>query len=261
MPSLSGRNGGEHGGSMIGSLGRPALHLGRRLFDLVLPPRCKKCGALVVEDDGLCAECWSAVTFLGPPWCDCCGLPFEYDAGTGALCGDCIRISPLFELARSALAYDDACREMILCFKHGGDETLSRLFARWMALAGAELFAEPALIVPVPLHPWRRIRRRFNQSALLAAELSRLTGLAADPLSLVRVKRTPSQGGLGKSARTLNVRGAFAVDPGRRERIAGRRILLVDDVWTSGATAESCIRACRKAGSGPVVLLTLARVL
>ena len=245
----------------LGSIGRPALHLGRRLFDLVLPPRCKKCGALVVEDDGLCADCWASVTFLGPPWCSGCGLPFEYDVGPEAFCGACMAVPPLFDVARSALAYDDASREMILRFKHGGDETLSRLFARWIALAGADLFVEQAIIVPVPLHPWRRIRRRFNQSALLAADLARLTGLPTDPLSLVRVKRTPSQGGLGKKARTLNVRGAFEIHPGRRERIAGRRIVLVDDVWTSGATAEACIRACRKAGSGPVSLLTLARVL
>lgn len=246
---------------MIGNLGRPALHLGRRLFDLVLPPRCKKCGALVVEDDGICAECWTEATFLGPPWCACCGLPFEYDVGAGSLCGACMAVPPLFSAARSALAYDDASREMILRFKHGGDESLSRLFARWMARAGADLLAEEAIIVPVPLHPWRRIRRRFNQSALLAADLAELTGLPADPLSLVRVKRTPSQGGLGKKARTLNVRGAFVINPNRQERIAGRRILLVDDVWTSGATAEACIRACRGAGSGPVSLLTVARVL
>ncbi|MEO9962380.1 MAG: ComF family protein [Nisaea sp.] len=261
MPSISGWSVGEHGGGVIGSLGRPVVHLGRRLFDVVLPPRCKKCGALVVEDDRLCSDCWMSATFLGPPWCACCGLPFEYDVGAGSLCGACMAAPPLFDVARSALAYDDASREMILRFKHGGDETLSRLFARWMALAGADLFSEQSIIVPVPLHPWRRISRRFNQSALLAAELARLTGLPSDPLSLVRVKRTPSQGGLGKTARTLNVRGAFAVRPDRREKIAGRRILLVDDVWTSGATAEACIRACRKAGSGPASLLTLARVL
>lgn len=246
---------------MIGSLARPAVQFGRRLFDLVLPPRCKKCGALVVEDDGLCADCWASVTFLGPPWCAGCGLPFEYEVGAGSLCGACMAVPPLFDIARSALAYDDASREMVLRFKHGGDETLSRLFARWMVLAGGDLLLEPAIIVPVPLHPWRRIRRRFNQSALLAEDLARLTGLPADPLSLVRVKRTPSQGGLGKKARALNVRGAFAVRPDRRERIAGRRILLIDDVWTSGATAEACIRACRKAGAGPVSFLTLARVL
>lgn len=246
---------------MITGLGRPALSLGLKLFDLVLPPRCKKCGVLVAEDDGLCAECWSLATFLGPPWCACCGLPFEFDAGAGTLCGACMAAPPVFDRARSALAYDDVSREMVLCFKHGGDESLSRLFARWMARAGGDLLTEPAVIVPVPLHPWRRIKRRFNQSALLAAGLSRLTGLPDDPLSLVRVKRTPSQGGLGKSARTLNVRGAFAIRPDRREQILGRRIVLVDDVWTSGATAEACIRACRKAGSGPVSLLTVARVL
>tara|TARA_E500000305_G_scaffold100882_1_gene94127 strand:+ start:73 stop:813 length:741 start_codon:yes stop_codon:yes gene_type:complete len=246
---------------MIGSLGRPALHLGRRLFDLVLPPRCKKCGALVTDDDGLCAECWSGLSFLGPPWCTCCGLPFDYDVGAGAVCGACVAAPPVFSTARSALAYDDASRELILRFKHGGDETLSRLFARWMMLVGEGLMEEPSLIVPVPLHPWRRIRRRFNQSALLAADLARLTGLQSDPLSLIRVKRTPSQGGLGKAARKVNVQGAFTIDPDRRTRIVGQSILLIDDVWTSGATAEACIRACRKAGSGPVSLLTVARVL
>ena len=246
---------------MIGQLGRPALQLGQRLFDLVLPPRCKKCGALVVDDDGLCADCWSGLTFLGPPWCACCGRPFDYDVGEGALCGACLAEPPLFDAARAALAYDDASREMILRFKHGGDETLARLFARWMVLAGADLFAESAIIVPVPLHPWRRIRRRFNQSALLAADLARLTGLPYDPLPLVRVKRTQSQGGLGRTARALNVRGAFAVRPDRRERISGRRILLVDDVWTSGATAEACIRSLHRAGTAPVSFLTLARVL
>ena len=245
---------------MIEDFARPVLHFGRQLFDVILPPRCKKCGALVVEDDGLCSDCWASVTLLGPPCCASCGLPFDYDVGPGALCGACMAVPPSFDVARSALVYDDVSREMILRFKYGSDEALCRLFARWMVSAGADLFAAQSIIVPVPLHPWRRIRRRFNQSALLATEIARLTGLPHDPLSLVRVKRTPSQGGLGRKARKLNVRGAFAVRPDRRERIAGRRIILIDDVWTSGATAEACIRACRRAGAGSVSLLTLARV-
>ncbi|WP_292881616.1 ComF family protein [Nisaea sp.] len=246
---------------MIGGIGTFALESGRRLFDLVLPPRCKKCGALVVADDALCGSCWTALTFLGPPWCACCGRPFEFDVGADALCGACIADPPRFGRARAALAYDDASREMILRFKHGGDESLSRLFARWMVQAGEELFASGPLILPVPLHPWRRVQRRFNQSALIASDLARTSGLSWDPLSLERARRTPSQGGLGKAARRDNVRGAFRVRGGRRDRLAGRHLLLVDDVWTSGATADACIRACRKAGALQVDLLTLARVL
>lgn len=246
---------------MIGGIGTFAIQSGRRLFDLVLPPRCKKCGALVVADDALCAACWSALCFLGPPWCASCGRPFEFEVGADALCGACIAEPPRFGQARAALAYDDESREMILRFKHGGDESLAKLFARWMALAGQELFGAAPLILPVPLHPLRRVRRRFNQSALIAADLARITGLPWDPLSLERARRTPSQGGLGKAARRENVRGAFRVSDGRREHLAGRHLLLVDDVWTSGATAEACIRACRRAGAARIDLLTVARVL
>ncbi|WP_420403417.1 ComF family protein [Nisaea sp.] len=245
---------------MSGSIGTFAIQNGRRLFDLVLPPRCKKCGALVVADDALCAACWSALRFIGPPWCACCGRPFEYDVGADAFCGACIAERPRFGRARAALAYDDASREMILRFKHGGDESLAKLFARWMLLAGEELFRSDPLILPVPLHPWRRVRRRFNQSALIAADLARITGLPWDPLSLARSRPTPSQGGLGRAARRDNVRGAFSVRNGRRECLAGRHLLLVDDVWTSGATGDACIRACRKAGAARVDMLTLARV-
>ncbi|UUX51691.1 ComF family protein [Nisaea acidiphila] len=251
----------RRGGGVIGSIGSLSLQTGRRLFDLVLPPRCKKCGALVVADDALCAACWSSLTFLGPPWCACCGLPFEYDVGADALCGACIASRPLFGSARAALAYDDASRELVLSFKHGGDESLARLFACWMAAAGGELLHDAPVILPVPLHPWRRIRRGFNQSAGLAAALARITGLRWDALSLERVRSTPSQGGLGRLARRENVRAAFAVRHSRRQRLAGRNLLLVDDVWTSGATADACIRACRKAGAARVDLLTLARVL
>lgn len=245
---------------MGNGFGALSLQLGRRLFDLVLPPRCKNCGALVADDHALCADCWSRLRFLGPPWCARCGRPFEFDPGEGALCGACIKVPPAFDRARAALAYDDQSREMILRFKHGGDEGLSRILARWMCQAGGDLLGEEVLIVPVPLHPLRRIRRRFNQSALLAGELARVTGYPHDPLSLRRRRMTQSQGGLGKNARRENVRAAFHVPERCRPRIAGRNILLVDDVWTSGATAEACIRALRKAGAGRVDLLTLARV-
>lgn len=226
----------------------------------MLPPRCKSCGELVADDHALCGNCWSTLRFLAAPWCARCGRPFEFDPGDGVLCGTCIKAPPLFARARSALAYDDGSRELILRFKHGGDESLSRLFARWMHAAGSELLEEEVLIVPVPLHPLRRIRRRFNQSALLAGELSRMTGHAHDPLSLCRRRMTRSQGGLGKAARRENVRAAFHVPDACRSGIEGRNILLVDDVWTSGATADACIRALRKSGARSVDLLTLARV-
>lgn len=246
---------------MIGRLGPSTLQLGLRLFDLVLPPRCKSCGALVAADDALCADCWSGLTLLGPPWCVRCGRPFEYHVGEDALCGACIAAEPAFAAARAALAYDDSSRDLVLRFKHGGDESLARLLAHWMVSAGREILEKEPLILPVPLHPFRLVRRRFNQSALLARELSRLTGLEWDPFSLIRTRHTVSQGGLGKTARRENVRAAFAIRSKRRSRLAGRHLVLIDDVLTSGATVEACIRACLKAGASSVSVLALARAL
>ena len=233
---------------------------GGRALDIVLPPRCLKCGATVDSVGALCAGCWPAVTFLAPPQCAACGVPFEFNLGPAALCGACAGERPVFERARAAFRYDDGSKDLILRFKHA-DRTDSRpAFARWMARAGDALLADADLIAPVPLHWLRLFMRRYNQAALLASALGDLAGKPAVNDLLLRRRRTPSQGGLGALARRRNVAGAFAVDPRRRMLLQDKRVLLVDDVLTTGATVSACASVLLRAGARAVDVLTLARV-
>jgi ComF family protein len=237
----------------------PALarRLGRAVVDGVLPPRCLNCGATVDEVDALCGPCWAGMTFFAPPWCAVCGLPFPHPMGDGAVCGDCARRTPSWDRARSVLRYDRHSRRLVLMLKHGDHTHLAGAFGRWMHRAGAELLAEADLLMPVPLHWSRLFARRFNQSALLAQAIRAAGGppVAAD--WLVRRRRTPSQGTMGPLARARNVRGAFALRAGRS--VNGKRLVLVDDVLTTGATAEECARILRRAGAAHVGVLVLAR--
>ena len=233
---------------------------GNRMLDIVLPPRCLKCGATVDAVGALCADCWPAVAFLAPPQCAACGLPFEFDLGPDALCGACAGERPVFARARAAFRYDDGSKDLILRFKHADRTDSAPAFARWMARAGAALLADADLIVPVPLHWLRLFMRRYNQAALLASALGGLSGKPAVNDLLLRRRRTPSQGGLGALGRQRNVAGAFAVDPRRRPLLQDKRVLLVDDVLTTGATVSACTSALLRAGAGAVDVLTLARV-
>jgi predicted amidophosphoribosyltransferase len=240
------------------------------VLDAILPPRCLKCGEIVADPGSLCAQCWPTLRFLGAPCCACCGLPFEFDMGENSLCGACIADRPRFDRARAALVYDDASRDLVLRFKHADRIDGAATFAGWMARAGAELVAAADVIAPVPLHRWRLVRRRYNQAAVLANAIaaranaapadSGARGKLAVPDLLVRRRATASQGHLGRSQRHSNVAGAFALHPGRAQVAAGARILLIDDVLTTGATAEACARVLRSAGAVAVDLLVLARV-
>ena len=233
---------------------------GTAAADLLLPRRCLACGEQVQGEGALCAECWPAVRFLGPPLCACCGFPFEFDPGPGAPCGACAARRPAFDRARAVFVYDRNSRGPLLAFKHADRTDAAPAFARLMAAAGTELLAAADIVAPVPLHRRRLIARRYNQSALLAIALARRAGLDAVPDLLARTRATPSQGGLSASARRRNVRGAFAVRNRMAARLAGRRVLLVDDVFTTGATAEACAAALLRAGASAVDVLTLARV-
>lgn len=233
---------------------------GAATLDALLPPQCLKCRAAVDRQGLLCPACWREVTWLAAPLCAACGFPFEHDEGPGALCGACTRARPVFDRARAAFAYDEGSKPLVLGFKHGDRIEGAPAYGRWLARAGAELLADADLIAPVPLHRWRLLRRRYNQAALLAQALSRASGKPWLPDLLARVKATRSQGGLGRAGRAENVRAAFAVRPKRRPAAEGRRILLVDDVYTTGATATACARALLRAGAAAVDVLTLARV-
>ncbi len=243
-------------GGIAASLGRFAT----RTLDVLLPPQCLRCGAMVDAPGVLCAPCWERIVFLGPPECDACGLPFEYDAGEGALCGACTRKRPPYRRARAAMVYDDASRRLVLAFKHGDRTDTAPAFGRWLVRAGGDLIADADLVAPVPLHWTRLFARRYNQAALLGHAVGRLAGIPVVPDVLVRHRRTPSQGRLSPSARHRNLRGAFAAPRSRVAAIKGRRVLLVDDVLTTGATAAACTRTLLRAGARAVDVLTLARV-
>jgi len=231
--------------------------IGRAVLDGVLPPRCLACGETVDEPDSLCARCWRGITFFGPPWCVVCGLPFPHPMGEDALCGACARQRNSWDQARAVLRYDKNSRRLVLGLKHGDRTHLAPAFGRWMLGAGSEILAGTDLLVPVPLHWTRLFRRRYNQAVLLAQAIHSSGGPPLAPDWLVRRRRTPAQGHLGPAARERNVRSAFAVRRGRS--FAGKRIVIVDDVYTTGATVEECARVLRRAGAASISVLTLAR--
>lgn len=232
----------------------------RMAVDAVLPPICLSCGALVSEPGALCPECWAKVGFLAAPQCQCCGTPFDVELGPDALCGRCMDEPPVWRRARAVFAYDDSSKPLVLRFKHADRIEGAPAFARWMARAGADLLAEADIIVPVPLHSWRLLARRYNQAAVLANALGKLAGKPVAPDALVRQRRTPVQGHLTREQRLRNVKGAFTIRPRRLAAIKDKHVLLIDDVLTTGATVGECARVLTKAGAASVDVLTLGRV-
>ena len=231
----------------------------RRMLDFALPPRCPGCGAITGEPHRFCLDCWRSLTFLGEPCCERCGLPFDYGGEDEAWCAGCLAEPPPFDRLRAAVAYGEVSRQVALRLKYSGRPGLAETLAHFM-LRHVPAGEGEALLVPVPLHRWRIWRRGYNQAALIASALSRRTGLAVGLDLLRRTRATVPLRGLGRRERALAVRGAFRVPPRARGRIAGRRIILVDDVYTSGATASACARILRRSGAASVEILCWARV-
>lgn len=247
-----------------GSISGLAASIGRAALDWALPHRCAGCGALTGGDAGFCPDCWQQLDFLGPPACARCDRPFAQPQGEGALCGACMADPPPFDRVRGVLAYGPLPRALVVRFKHGRHVALARLIARLMASRlppPDERGDERWLLIPVPLHRWRLWRRGFNQAAIIARHLAAMTQLPVLVDALERRRATPLLRGLGRRQRAKVVRGAFAVRADRRDAIAGAHILLIDDVFTTGATARACAAALRRAGAARVEVLVLARVL
>ena len=226
------------------------------------PPQCPLTGESVARNGELTGQAWYALTFLDAPWCAACGLPFPYPGASGsaalAQCAGCIAKPPVFDAARAPLAYDEISKRLVLGFKHGGRRELIDRFGQWMALAGASELAQADALVPVPLH-WRRLfARRYNQSALLAGAMSRVTGLPVLADALLRARATPSQAGQSAGSRRRNVAGAFRVV--QPDRVRDKSLVLVDDVFTTGATVNACARQLKRAGAISVYVMTLCRV-
>lgn len=240
------------------------LHLlregARRAADLVLPPTCLSCRRPAGAAGGLCPSCWQNIGFIERPYCEKLGTPFVSEAGEGLLSPAAIADPPAYDRARAAARFSDVARELVHLLKYGDRLDLAAPLGGWMARAGRELLADADALVPVPLHWSRLFQRRYNQSAMLAREVSRRAKLPVEDDILLRTRATRPQVGLARKERARNVQGAFAIAPGARIRVKGKKLVVIDDVLTSGATADACARILRRAGAVRVDMLVLARV-
>lgn len=239
---------------------KPFAEALKPVVDLVYPPRCPLCGDALGEQGGLCPDCWQSLAIPGDPACKACRRPLGAVFTEETMCAPCLASPPVHDGIAAATLYNDSSRKLVLAFKHGRRIALAKLMARLMARQLAELAPE-TLLVPVPLHRSRIWHRGFNQSALLARELAKITGLQVGLETLKRTRATPSLGGLSKSARARALNGAIRVSRRWDDKIDGRQIVLIDDVLTSGATSSACVKALKAGGAASVKIACFARVL
>lgn len=236
-------------------------YVGKSVADTILPPLCLACQARIDAHDSLCPACWRNITFIRPPLCDRLGIPLPYDIGGPMISAAAEAEQPDYDRARAVAAFSGPVRDLVHGFKFHDTHNARRLFARWMFEAGSDLFASADILVPVPLARWRLFVRRFNQAQILTAELSRLSGKPANAFALVRIKATRQQARLTRTERRRNVAGAFGVTMSGRSAVAGKNVLLIDDVITTGATLSSAARTLKKAGAAQVDALAIGLVI
>ncbi|MCS0504065.1 ComF family protein [Ancylobacter sp. GSK1Z-4-2] len=245
-------------------VGRGMRAAARGAVDLALPPSCMACRAAVSEPGCLCPSCWSRLSLIERPYCDRLGIPLPYDSdpvgGNPRLSAAALEAPPAYHRARAAALFGEVARDLVHALKYADRLDVAAPMARMMARAGADVLADAEALVPVPLHAMRLWRRRFNQSAALALALQCISGVPARTSWLARRRATPPQVGLDRAARAANVAGAFEVPDEARAELKGRRVVLVDDVLTTGATLDACAKALSRAGAGRVDVLVFARV-
>lgn len=244
----------------ISRLKQSLVQQSRRLPDLFVPPTCLTCDSYVAKQGGCCARCWPQLRFISKPYCPILGSPMPVDMGEGIVSAEAIANPPPFSRLRAVLMYDRLARQLISSLKYGDRTDLARWLAEWMVVAAGELLDDADIVVPIPLHFRRLISRRFNQSAELARYIASSNDLPFKPQALVRMKHTRQQVGLTHSQRERNLAGAFLVPEDRKIDITGRRVLLIDDVYTTGSTAKAATRALLRGGADHVDVLVFAKV-
>lgn len=255
---IDGRGGGAR--RVLAALFATGRRLPGAVLDLLLPPVCSACRQPVAEAHALCGTCWAQLAPIERPHCERLGIPFGYDIGEGALSAEAIATPPPFDRARAAVLFEGPARDLVHALKYRDRTEAARLIGRMTARAGREILGDADVLVPMPLHRRRLWTRKFNQAALIAEEIARISGVRVAADALLRIRPTRPQVGLGEAERIANVRGAFRVAAARRMVIDGRRVVLVDDVLTTGASAAAATRALRRAGATRIDVLTFARV-
>lgn len=247
----------------FGALSAPAsfaVEGGRVLRDWIVPPTCLMCDAIVDRSGGCCSICWGNIRFVARPYCEVLGSPFSYDMGEGALCAEAIANPPPFRRARSAVIYDDPIRRLVSGLKYSDRLDVAPWIAKWMVRSGRQLFEDAPIVIPIPLYKTRLLTRRFNQSAEIARNICKDKNLEYRPEILKRIRKTKQQVGLSRQERAKNVSGVFRVPPEFAFELKGRPALIIDDVFTTGATVSSAAKALNRVGVASVDVLTFARV-